>query len=499
MAEGHALATGELAAANVHVQPGIANALSGILNASRTHAPLLVTVGQQVSELLAGEPFLGGDVAGLARPLAKAVFEPRSPRELQDETRRAIATALSPPRGPVVLILPLEVQAGSAPPRFAPLEPVPAPAPPEELLDVAAEILRASRTPAIVAGDGVGEAGARAELALLAERLGAPVFGEPMGGGVPLAWNHPLWAGPLLPFGSDINAVLSAHDVVLAVGMPVFRLFGHSPQEPLPARTRLVHIDVDRHEVGKSYAPAAALVGDPRAALGGLLGRLSAGSEIARRRAVEARLAERRRTLRQSAVLAREGAAVTPAAFAGAVAGAVGPNDLVVDEAITSTRTLRAQISRRRPGTWLSHRGSALGWGLPAAVGAAMARPGRRVMSLHGDGSLVFGVDALWTAAQEGTPIALAVADNRGYEILRAGLEGLTGTPQASWPGLWVEGPRLDLPGLVRAHGASVSSVEDPVELRDAFADLWKRAAGGPAALVVRVSGRTPKVGHPLP
>ena len=140
-----------------------------------------------------------------------------------------------------------------------------------------------------------------------------------------------------------------------------------------------------------------------------------------------------------------EGAAgserVDPAAFARAVAGAVERDDLVVDEALTSGRGLRAVIGPRTPATWLAHRGSALGWGLPAAVGAALADPGRRVLALQGDGSFVFGAPALWTAAHEGLPLALVVADNGGYEILRAGLEGMTGRPEGDWPGLALREP----------------------------------------------------------
>jgi hypothetical protein len=136
--------------------------------------------------------------------------------------------------------------------------------------------------------------------------------------------------------------------------------------------------------------------------------------------------------------------------------------------------------------------------GLPAAVGAAIADPGRRVMALQGDGSLLFGIHALWTAAHQRAPVALVVADNGGYEILRAGMEGLTGRPEGAWPGLAVTDPSLDIPALCRGFGASAERVTTRAELPDALGDLWDRARGGPAALVVRVAGRTAPVGYPL-
>ena len=169
-----------------------------------------------------------------------------------------------------------------------------------------------------------------------------------------------------------------------------------------------------------------------------------------------------------------------PAAFARAVAGVVERDDLVVNEALTTGRSLRAVIGPRTPSTWLAHRGSALGWGLPAAVGAALADPGRRVLALQGDGSFVFGAPALWTAAHEGLPLALVVADNGGYEILRAGLEGMTGRPEGDWPGLALREPSLDVAAICRGFGAPAARADRAADLPEALHDLWPRARRGP-------------------
>jgi benzoylformate decarboxylase len=316
---------------------------------------------------------------------------------------------------------------------------------------------------------------------------------------VTLDTDHPLWCGPLPGFAADIAPLLAGHDVVLAVGMPVFRLFGASPGRPLPPDAALVHLEVDPHEVGKVHPPAVGLVGDPAAGVAGLLGRLGpAPAEAERRRAAVAAELARRRREAERRLAASAGPGITPGRFALALAEAVEPDDLVVDEALTAGRGLRSALGRRTPGTWLAHRGSALGWGLPAAVGAKLADPGRRVMCVQGDGSALFGLPALWTAAHEGLGLALVIADNAGYEILRAGLEGLTGRPEGDWPGLALREPALDHLALARGFGASADRVEREGELPEALADLWRRAAEGPAVLVVPVSGRTPAVGYPL-
>jgi benzoylformate decarboxylase len=501
IADGYAQASGSLAVVNVHVQPGLANAMSGILNAARARVPVLVTVGQQVQDLLPGEPFLGGELVEMARPLAKGAWEVTRADDLPRLLSLAARTAREPPSGPVVLSLPLDVQVAPAPPSHTPAPPAP-PAPPDAAsLDRAAELLAAARAPAVLAGDAVARAGGSAELAAVAERLGAPILGEPLAATVPLPTDHPLWRGPLPAFAVEIAPLLAPHDVVLAVGMPVFRLFGTSPGSALPPRTTLVHLEVDPHEVGKVHEPAVGLVGDARLGLAGLRERLGPAPAEARKRRdrVVAQVAAGRAAARARVEAAAQGERVGPAAFARAVADAVASDDLVVDEALTTGRGLRAVIGPRTPSTWLAHRGSALGWGLPAAVGAALADPGRRVLALQGDGSFVFGAPALWTAAHEGLPLALVVADNGGYEILRAGLEGMTGRAEGDWPGLALREPALDVAAICRGFGASADRADRPGDLPEALRDLWRRAHEGPAALVVGVTGRTPPVGYPIP
>jgi benzoylformate decarboxylase len=119
-------------------------------------------------------------------------------------------------------------------------------------------------------------------------------------------------------------------------------------------------------------------------------------------------------------------------------------------------------------------------------------------MCVHGDGSLLFGIHALWTAAHEGLGLAVVVADNSGYEILRAGLEGMTGRPTGKWPGLSLTEPRIDHVALAEGFGATAKRVSEPSDLPGALEDLWKRAEAGPAVLVASVEGTTPAVGYPL-
>lgn len=499
MADGYAQASGRLGVALVHVQPGMANAMSGVLNAARARVPLLVIVGQQLSSMLPGAPFLGGEIVAMAAPIARHAEEVHDPADLGAALSRAVAAAYGPPMGPAVLSIPLEAQAGpsrslATPPRAGRA----LPPPDATALGAAAALLDHAANPVILAGDGVTHAGASAALSALAARIGAPVMGEPFGATLPLATDDPMWAGPMPRFAAGIRGALQAHDVVLAVGMPVFRLFGWSPGPALPDGVRLIHVDVDSDEIGRMHVPDVGMVADPLAVLDSVLSRVA--PQPARADAVASRLAAAR-DAEAAAFTARAAVhdgAVSPARLSQAVAAAVTDGDLVVDEGITSTRDLRVALGTRRLGSCLWHRGSALGWGLPAAVGAAVADPARRVVCAQGDGSLMFGVHALWTAATERSRLALVVGDNAGYEILRAGMEGLTGVPDGGWPGLAMHAPRLEVAEICHGFGASTARVDDPADLDAAMHDLITRSAAGPAVLVVGVEGRTPPVGGPL-
>ncbi len=485
MADGAAQASGRLAAVNVHVQPGAANAMSGILNARRARVPLLVTVGQQVSALLPHAPFLGGEILELVAPLAKGAWEPTSATELARDFRAATRCALTPPYGPAVLSVPLDVQAGPAPAPHRPGAPPRTPTPDPHALDRAAALLEEARSPVLLAGDEVIHSGAVPELEDLAQRLGAPVFGEPYGGRSPLRSDHLLWRGPLPGFAAQIGPLLEPYDVVFAVGMPVFRLFGTSPGEALGPQHQLIHLDVDPEEIGRSHRPVVGMVGDPRAGLQGLISRLGAPR------------ATPPAAVQGSGVVTTD-TEITPAVLAEAIGSIVEPGDVVVDEALSAGRGLRRALSCRDADNWFAHRGSALGWGLPAAIGIAMAKPDRRVMVVHGDGSFLFGLPALWTAANQGQPLAVVIADNRGYEILRAGMEGMNPAAEGPWPGLALTEPAVDLDALCRGFGVPTRSAESADELREEIRDLWRRAAEGPAVLIARVTGRTAPVGYPL-
>ena len=407
IADGYAQASGDLAAVNVHVQPGLANAMSGILNAARARVPLLVTVGQQVQDLLPGEPFLGGELVELSRPLAKGAWEVTRAGDLPRLLALALRTAREPPSGPVVLSLPLDVQVAPAPP---PHVPEPPPPPDAAGCRVARPGRRAAGRRARPGGAGrrrgapgrrVGRAGGRGRAPRGADPGGAPGrHGSPSHRPPPLARPAAGLRVRDRPAPRPPRRGPRRGDA----GVPALR---RQPRQPPCRRGRrsCTWRSTPTRWAGSTRPPSAwwGTCGSGSPACASAWARPPPEARERRDRAV-AEVAAARAAARARVEAAAQGDRVDPAAFARAVAGVVERDDLVVDEALTAGRGLRAVIGPRTPSTWLAHRGSALGWGLPAAVGAALADPGRRVMALQGDGGFVFGAPALWTAAHEGLP-----------------------------------------------------------------------------------------------
>src|SRR5438094_87092 len=233
-ADGYAQASGRLGVVNLHVAPGLANALSIVHNASRAKTPLLVTAGQQDTRLLLDAPILAGDMVKMTDGLTKWSYELRNAAEAPSALRRAIHLALSPPTGPVFLSLPMDLMTEPCDDTGAAPGPVAArPAPEPEAIARAAALFAAAKAPVIVAGDGVARAGAQAELVALAETIGAAVHGEPVHRRLSFPGDHPLWRGGLYPTATAVAKALERFDTVLIAGANGFPWLFHASASSL--------------------------------------------------------------------------------------------------------------------------------------------------------------------------------------------------------------------------------------------------------------------------
>jgi benzoylformate decarboxylase len=487
MADGYAQASGSLGAVNVHVSPGLGNAMGMLYDAYKAGAPLLLTAGQHDQCFTATEPILWSELPPVAQPYVKWSTELRRLEDLPRIVHRAVKTALAHPTGPVFLSLPVDVLNNErdldlgTPTRVAPRI-----VGDRHAVAQAARLLARAERPLIVAGDAVAHGDGIAELVELAELVGAPVMTEGVSSTCSFPFTHPLYAGSMPRLGPPIRALLMRHDLLFSVGGDLFTLSLPDDVDPMPPGLTVVHLDVNPWEIGKNYPAAVGILGDPKATLPDL-------SEAVRREtgARGHRDAERRRqavqTAHASAVAelaarARENAGSVPMApltLVHEVARAVPRDVTIVEEAISSSTGVREFFPCADAKSFFGIRGGGIGWGLPATLGVKLALPGRPVVALIGDGSAMYTNQALWTATRESLAVVYVIFNNGSYRILKQRTRALKGfsAEDDRYVGMDLT-PAIDFVGLARSLGVPGEHIEKSADVGAAVARGL--ASGGP-------------------
>jgi benzoylformate decarboxylase len=480
MADGFAQASRGLAVVSLHAAPGLGNAIGALHNAQKAGAPLLVTAGQQDLSYNLTEPNLWADLVPIAQPFVKWAYEPRRFADLAQVLHRAAKTALAPPTGPVFVSLPAdllnaegEVEVG-APSRVGPAIRGDA-----EAIARAAALLASAERPVIVAGDAVAHSGAQAELLALAKTLGAPVYAEGIASRAVFPPTHGLYRGPLIRLAPQIRDVMEKHDLLLSVGGDLFTLSLPGEVDPLPAGMRIIHLDTDPWQLGKNYPTDVAIFGDPRATLPELVTSVAdrmtpAERSRAERRGeaeIQAGLAQLNR-LRERALMAEGAEPINPLALMHAIAEALPANAIVVDEAISSNGGLHRFLKTSDPLSYFGNRGGGIGWGLPAAIGVQLAAPDRRVVALIGDGSAMYSIQALYTAARERIPVVFMIINNRSYRILKQRTNAMKSfaAQTDTYVGMDLTNPEIGFVDLARGFGVVAHQAKSLARMRDLLA-----------------------------
>jgi benzoylformate decarboxylase len=495
MADGFAMASGQIGVVNLHISCGLGNAMGMLYNAFREGTPLLVTAGQQDRRLMFEEPILYGQMVEVTRPWTKWSCEVQRVQDLPVAVRRAVQTALTPPTGPVFLSLPIDVQmeqvgqVSNLPALdLSPIRPLDARVrPPLEAIRRAAELLVNAQNPAILAGSRVTERGAMQQLVAVAERLGAPVITESgtTHGRLAFPSDHPLNGQGLPLWSPEVRERLKEHDVLLVVGMDLLRQYIYfEPSRPIPEHIKLVQIDEDPWQIGKNYAVEVGLVGDTRKTLDELdydLSELSSTADVARRDERRARHAAAhmaaRVTLRKQIESQQALRPMTPLTLMGALAKVLPPDVAVVEEAVTTTNTTFERLGALKNTTgYFGHRGWALGWGLGVSIGVKLAWPERPVLALLGEGAAAYGVQGLWSAARYKLPVVFVICNNAQYQILKLCGKSLSleQAEHEQFEGCDLIAPELDYLSLARGFGVEAHRITEPDELADRVAAAFK-------------------------
>lgn len=477
MAQGLARATGQVGVAIATSGPGVANLLTAIADANADSIPLVCISGQVPQSLLGTDAFQEIDALGLARPITKAAFMAHKPEDLLHLIPEAFRLAASGRPGPVLIDFPKDVQlahcAVAAWPE--PGKPDPQPRPDAAGLEKAAALLRASQRPLLYVGGGVMQAGASGLARRLAEHLDAPVAMTLMGLGA-IAPEHPLALGMLgMHAVPSTNLALQACDVLVALGArfddrATGRLAAFCPD------AKVVHVDIDPAELGKLRRPDAALHAGAGEALEALLRACPPQTRPGWRAQVAA--------LKAAHGHAAEGPGLGPAALMRACAELL-PEAMVTSDVGQHQMWVAQHYPFRRERQWLTSGGlGTMGFGLPAAIGAALADPSRPAICFSGDGSLLMNVQELATLAETGAWVKVVLLDNRSLGLVHQQQDLFYG--RRRFASEFEAGP--DWAALARAFGVEAVDLEREDDPRAGLAAALQRP--GPGLIRVPLSAQ---------
>ena len=446
MAMGYALGREKPALALLHTTAGLGNAVATLATARVNRAPLVVVVGQQDRRHLSLEPFLAGQLEGLAGEYPVSFEQPAVAADVPGAIGRAAHVAVTG-RGPAIVVVPmddwLEPYEGAAEEAAATRVLRSTAVVPSDVAELA-ELIAQSESPAIVAGAGAGYTSAWRPLVALAEHLSCPVWQDAFTARAGFPQDHPLFRG-FLPAGrARLRETLAAHDLVFAVGAPIFRQYGYEPGPLVNPGTRLALVTDEPAEAHRSPADLA-LLASPGCVCELLVEELPA------------------RTAAPPPPPSRRLADLEPPADgeplrAGHVLQALGErlaSDVVlIEESPSSRPELQRRIQAREPLGFLSSAMGTLGVAMPTAVGMRMALPERPVVTVLGDGASLYTIQALWSAKHYRAGALFIVMSNGRYAVMDR-LSEVQGS-SAVWPAF-----DLDISAIGRGFGCESRRIED--------------------------------------
>ncbi len=490
MADGFARASHRLTAANVHVAPGLGNAMGALYNAKFSGSPILLTAGQQEQGHGLAEPLLYAPLVPVAAPFVKWAVEATRAEDLPLILRRAAKLALTPPTGPVFLSLPGDVLEQQAEMDLGARTRVDARTrPSDEALAELARRLLAAKSPVIVAGQELAAHDAFAEAGELAELLGAGVFQQSVPYATQFPTSHPAYLGALTRVQKSVRAALEPFDLLLCLGADLLRMSVYSPLDPVPEGLPVVHVSERDWELGKNHPVELALCANVKETLRALLPlvRAQRGDGAAARARLTA-LAPRnwgaqREKARVAALEAAEEKPIDPRYLMLRIAESLPADAVVVEEALTSSLSLPAVLEQNDPQRFYGLASGGLGFALPGAVGVSLALPDRPVVAVVGDGSAMYGIQALWTAAHLALPITYVITHNRGYRILKERLVSMRKTDR--FVGMDIREPVIDYCAMAASMGVPARRVTEPADIAPALREAL--AAGAPRLVEVMV------------
>lgn len=495
----YARASGKTAIANLHVAPGFGNAIGMLYGVLKGSAPVIVTAGQQDTRFRLRDPILRHDLVAMAAPVTKWAVEPQSADELGEVMRRAFKIANDPPMGPVFVALPINVMeqetdfgAVTTGPLYREVSAD------QRGIEHLAEALLASKNPVVVAGDEVSNEGAQDALVTMAETTGAGVFIEYLHTRQPISNRHPNYCGRIPYEFGLVRKALEDHDLVMMIGGQFFEEVWYDDVSPFADGAVVAQLESAESRLAHNFALDIGLVG-------GLKTSLEALTEAVRKKATDATqdASKTRNAGYQSAARAAREQAVAnlerqrganpmaPAEALAVVAQSLPEGTIVVDETITGALDL-AQAIEAKHDSFYGGRGGGIGQCLAGALGIAAANQDKLVAAFSGDGSAMYSIQALWTAAHHDLNLLYVIMSNREYRVLKHNLDTyrrrFDALAERPYPHMDLSEPHLGFVDMARGMGVPGSQATTPDEIRAALSEALKQP--GPYLLDLVVAGK---------
>ena len=451
MADGYAQATRNAGFVNLHSAAGVGNALGNIYTAHRNQTPLVITAGQQARSILPLQAFLYAErAAEFPRPYVKFSVEPARAEDVPAAIARAYYVAMQPPCGPTFVSVPIDdwthqtqpVEARKISREFGPE--------PEAMKALVAALSRSKR-PALVVGPGVDRARAVDLMVRLAEKAKAAVWVSPFSARCSFPERHPQFAGFLHASPAQLSDALREHDLVVVIGAPVFTFHVEGHASIFDGATALFQITDDPTAAAVSPL-GTSIIATMKPALTMLIDLLP----------------QAKRAMPAGRVLPPAPVAADPIPvdfLLHALSAAMPADAALVEEAPSHRPAMQKFMPMRGHDSFYTMASGGLGYSLPASVGIALAHPDTRTVCLIGDGSAMYSIQALWTAAQRKLPLTVVVINNAGYGAMRSFSQVMQ---VRNVPGLDL--PGIDFVRIAEGLGCDAVRVSKASELAPALA-----------------------------
>jgi acetolactate synthase I/II/III large subunit len=466
-ADGYARVTGRAGVCVATSGPGATNLVTGLATAHMDSTPVVAITGQVPRAMIGRDAFQETDIIGITQPITKHSVLIQDIADLADAVREALAIAVEGRPGPVLVDIPKDVQqaktewrdSGTAGWRGNRA------AMPGSSLSEAVRLIGEAERPLIMAGHGIILSGAYEELRTLAERTGIPVITTLLGiSGFPES--HPLHLGmPGMHGEVHVNRAIQQADLILGVGLRFDdRVTGNLAGFARGAK--VIHVELDPSEIGKNVATEIGLVGDAREILCTLLAEVAPRDCEAWRAEIAAFMRPRHESFRGD---------LSPETILGAIDEAAGGRCTIVSDVGQHQMWVAKLYPYRRPNTHITSGGlGTMGFAVPAAMGAALARPDEPVWAISGDGGFQMNMQEIATMVQEGIPVKMAVFNNGYLGMVRQWQQFFHGRRYSATP-IWSP----DYVRLAEAYGIFGRRVERGDQVDDAVREAI--AHPGPA------------------